>query len=130
MTQSDQRDTQPSEQDVALIVGGGPGISSSCARLFAKNGMRVAIAARNPDKSVLQNLEKTHGVRRYACDASEPAAVELLFQNVVRDLGAPTLVVHNIDGRVAEHISQADYRSRPEHGARRHFGTQRSARFW
>jgi NAD(P)-dependent dehydrogenase (short-subunit alcohol dehydrogenase family) len=26
--------------------------------------------------------------------------VELLFENVVRDLGTPTLVVHNIDGRV------------------------------
>ena len=102
MAQSDQRDAQPSEQDVALIVGGGPGISSSCARLFAKNGMRVAIAARSADKPVLLNLEKTHGVRRYACDASEPADVELLFQNVVRDLGVPALVVHNIDGRVPE----------------------------
>src|SRR5258708_2325933 len=101
MTQSDQRDAQPSEQDIALIVGGGPGISSSCGRLFAKNGMRVAIAARDPDKPVLVNLEKTHGVRRYACDASEATAVELLFQKVVRDLGTPTLVVHNIDGRVA-----------------------------
>ena len=88
-------------EDVALIVGGGPGISASCARLFARSGMHVGIAARNPDKAVLQNLEKMHGVRRYACDASEPAAVELLFQNVVRDLGSPTLVVHNIDGRVA-----------------------------
>ena len=88
-------------RDVALIVGGGPGISASCARLFARSGMHVGVAARNPDKPVLQNLEKMHGVRRYACDASEPAAVELLFQNVVRDLGAPTLVVHNIDGRVA-----------------------------
>ena len=87
-------------QDVALIVGGGPGISSSCARLFAKQGMRVGVAARNPDKPVLETLEKTHGVRRYACDASDPAAVALLFQNVVRDLGAPTLLVHNIDGRV------------------------------
>src|SRR5436309_6949277 len=100
MTQFDQRDTPPSIQDVAIIVGGGPGISSSCARLFAENGMRVGIAARNPDKSVLQNLEKTHRVRRYACDATEPAAVELLFQNVVRELGTPTLLVHNIDGRV------------------------------
>ena len=99
MTQSDERDPQPLEQDVALIVGGGPGISSSCARLFAKNGMRVAIAARSADKPVMLNLEKTHGVRRYACDASEPAAVELLFHNVARDLGIPTLVVHNIDGR-------------------------------
>jgi NAD(P)-dependent dehydrogenase (short-subunit alcohol dehydrogenase family) len=100
MTEADKRDTQPSVQDVALIVGGGPGISSSCARLFAKEGMRVGVAARNPDKSVLQTLEKTLDVRRYACDASEPASVERLFQNVVRDLGAPTLVVHNIDGRV------------------------------
>jgi NAD(P)-dependent dehydrogenase (short-subunit alcohol dehydrogenase family) len=101
MTQSDERASQPSGQDVALIVGAGPGISSSCARLFAKDGMRVGIAARNADKPVLLNLEKAHGVRRYACDASEPRAVELLFQNVVRDLGSPTLVVHNIDGRVA-----------------------------
>jgi NAD(P)-dependent dehydrogenase (short-subunit alcohol dehydrogenase family) len=112
MTQSGKPGTQPSIQDVALIVGGGPGISSSCARLFAKSGMRVSIAARNPDKPVLEDLEKTHGVRRYACDASEPASVESLFQNVVRDLGAPTLVVHNIDGRVTgifgKAITEAD----------------------
>jgi NAD(P)-dependent dehydrogenase (short-subunit alcohol dehydrogenase family) len=56
MTQSD-RGPQSFIQDVALIVGGGPGISSSCARLFAKSGMRVGIAARNPDKAVLLNLE-------------------------------------------------------------------------
>jgi NAD(P)-dependent dehydrogenase (short-subunit alcohol dehydrogenase family) len=97
MTESD---TQVTLQDVALIVGGGPGISSSCARLFAKEGMRVAVAARNPDKPVLHALEQVHGARRYACDASDPAAVELLFQKVHEELGAPTLVVHNIDGRV------------------------------
>ena len=100
MTQADERGTQPSVQDVALIVGGGPGISSSCAKLFAANGMRVAVAARNPDKPVLETLEKKHGVSRYACDASEPKAVAQLFENVVRDIGTPRLVVHNIDGRV------------------------------
>ena len=42
--------------EVALIVGGGPGISASCARLFADEGMRVAVAARNPDKPVLEKL--------------------------------------------------------------------------
>lgn len=91
--------TPTNVQDVALIVGGGPGISSSCARLFAQSGMRVAVAARNPDKLVLAALEADHGVRRYACDASDPADVEGMFRNVVRDLGSPTLVVHNIDGR-------------------------------
>jgi NAD(P)-dependent dehydrogenase (short-subunit alcohol dehydrogenase family) len=105
-------DTQPAKEEVALIVGGGPGISASSARLFAKNGMSVGVAARNPDKAVLQDLERAHGVRRYACDASEPAAVALLFENVVRDLGKPTLVVHNIDGRVpgifGKGIAEAD----------------------
>ena len=99
MSESDEHDTERG-RDVALIVGGGPGISASCARLFSNNGMRVAIAARNADKPVLQALEKTHGIRRYACDASEPVAVEQLFQQAVCDLGAPTLVVHNIDGRM------------------------------
>jgi NAD(P)-dependent dehydrogenase (short-subunit alcohol dehydrogenase family) len=89
-------------RDVALVVGGGPGISASCARLFAKSGMHVGIAARTPDKPVLLALEQSHGVRRYTCDAGEPDAVERLFQDVVRDLGSPTLVVHNIDGRMAE----------------------------
>lgn len=86
--------------DVALIVGGGPGISASCARLFAKAGLRVGIAARDIEKPVLLELEKAHGVRRYACDASEPPAVAQLFDALVRDLGSPALVVHNIDGRV------------------------------
>jgi NAD(P)-dependent dehydrogenase (short-subunit alcohol dehydrogenase family) len=101
MTDPTNTGSRASPKDVALIVGGGPGISSSCARLFARDGMRVAVAARDPGKPVLLNLEKTCGARRYACDASDPAAVEGLFQNVVRDLGAPTLVVHNIDGRTA-----------------------------
>jgi NAD(P)-dependent dehydrogenase (short-subunit alcohol dehydrogenase family) len=74
MTQSEPGNIRPSVQDVALIIGGGPRISASCAKLFAENDMRVGIAARNPDKPVLQRLETTHGVRRYACDASEPAS--------------------------------------------------------
>jgi NAD(P)-dependent dehydrogenase (short-subunit alcohol dehydrogenase family) len=64
--------------------------------------MRVAVAARNPDKAVLEELEKKHGVRRYACDASKPADVVELFDAVVRDVGEPRLVVHNIDGRVPD----------------------------
>lgn len=103
---------QSPNPEVALIVGGGPGISASCARLFANSGMRVGVAARDPDKPVLRALETAHGVRRYACDASEPAAVATLFRSVVDDLGVPALVVHNIDGRVpgifGKKITEAD----------------------
>lgn len=98
MTKSD---AQTRSTDLALIVGGGPGISASCARLFAANGMKVAIAARTPDKPVLLALKESHGISLYGCDASDPADVEALFRTVSQDLGPPTLVVHNIDGRVA-----------------------------
>ena len=33
--------------EIALIVGAGSGLSASLARLFSREGMRVAIAARN-----------------------------------------------------------------------------------
>ncbi len=88
--------------EVAVIVGGGPGISASCARLFASEGMKVAVAARNPDKPVLAELASDHGVRPVACDASDADSVAALFQTVEAELGNPTLVVHNIDGRSPE----------------------------
>lgn len=89
-------------KETALIVGGGPGISASCARLFAREGMQVAVAARNPDKSAMVTLEQEHGIRRYACDATQPDSVADLFTQVTADLSTPRLVVHNIDGRVAD----------------------------
>ena len=100
MSSTDPQGAATSAPEVALIVGGGPGISASCARLFAQHGLAVAMAARNPDKPVLQALVQAHGVRTYRCDAAEPADVATLFDQVTRDLGAPRLVVHNIDGRV------------------------------
>ena len=88
--------------EVALIVGGGPGISASCARLFVAEGMTVAVAARNPDKKAMVQLGEQHDVKRYACDAADPGSVAELFEAVESELGAPSLVVHNIDGRVPD----------------------------
>ncbi|MGB1189953.1 MAG: SDR family oxidoreductase [Pseudomonadales bacterium] len=87
------------DPEVALIVGGGPGISASCARLFAAEGMKVAVAARNIEKEPLVKLASDHGVELIKCDASDPDSVANLFSEVTSRLGAPHLVVHNIDGR-------------------------------
>jgi NAD(P)-dependent dehydrogenase (short-subunit alcohol dehydrogenase family) len=111
--------------EVALIIGGGPGISASCARLFARNQMRVAVAARDPDKAVLQALEAEHGVRRYRCDAADPADAEALFARVTQDLGVPRLVVHNIDGRVTGIFRKGIAEAEPEFA----FATLRNAAF-
>ncbi len=88
--------TQP---EVALIVGGGPGISASCARLFAAEGMRVVVAARNVEKDPLTALARDHAVTLIASDASNPESVAALFTETTDRVGPPSLVVHNIDGR-------------------------------
>lgn len=87
------------EAEVALIVGGGPGISASCARLFSREGMKVAVAARDVEKPVLKALSQDYGVTLVTCDASDPAAVAAMFDTVSHSLGTPRLVLHNIDGR-------------------------------
>ncbi len=83
--------------DVALIVGAGRGLSASLARACAKRGMKVAVAARNTEK--LATLVAETGAKAYACDASQPPAVQALFRAVETDLGAPTLVVYNASAR-------------------------------
>ena len=88
-----------SEAEVALIVGGGPGISASCARLFSQQGVKVAVAAWDANKPALKALAQDYGATLIACDASVPESVAAMFDQVSRKLGTPRLVVHNIDGR-------------------------------
>jgi len=77
----------------ALIVGAGSGLSASLARLFAAEGMAVALAARDPGK--LASLCSATGARAYPCDATQPQQVSTLFDALARDAREPTLVVFN-----------------------------------
>ncbi|MGB6237611.1 MAG: SDR family NAD(P)-dependent oxidoreductase, partial [Bradyrhizobium sp.] len=77
----------------ALIVGAGEGLSASLARLFAREGIRVALAARSIEK--LGALCAETKARAYACNATEPEEVERLFGLVEREIGTPDLVVYN-----------------------------------
>ena len=80
-------------QDVALIVGVGPGLGAALARRFAEGGFAVAVAAR--DAGRLRALAQEIGGRAYACDAADAASVERLFEEVERDLGAPSVAIYN-----------------------------------
>ncbi len=77
----------------ALIVGAGPGLSASLARLFAQEGMRVALAARTIDD--LATLTGDIGGRAFACDAAKREQVDSLFAQVEAWAGAPDVVVYN-----------------------------------
>ena len=72
-----------------LIVGAGEGLSAALTRLFTREGIRVALAARQTDK--LGALCKETGATAYTCDASSLDEVTGLFAAVERDCGAPDL---------------------------------------
>jgi len=93
------RDTYTS----ALIVGAGSGLSASLARLFAQNGMRVALAARATDK--LATLAQETKASLHACDATERAQVDRLFAALDP---APDVVVYNASYRTRGPFTELD----------------------
>lgn len=95
-----------SKNGCALIVGAGKGLSASLARLFAREGMHVALAARNTDK--LAGLVSETGALAIAGDASVPADVERMFADVEAKWGVPDLVVYNANYRTRGAITGLD----------------------
>ena len=81
----------------ALIVGAGQGLSASLTRLLRKEGLAVAIAAR--DTAKLAPLCAETGARAFACDAQDEAQVRRLFADVDREQGAPDVVIYNASAR-------------------------------
>jgi NAD(P)-dependent dehydrogenase (short-subunit alcohol dehydrogenase family) len=81
----------------ALIVGTGSGLSAALARLFAKEGMKVAVAARRAGN--LETLAKETGARAFACDATHRGEVAKLFSDVKEAFGDPDVVVYNASYR-------------------------------
>jgi NAD(P)-dependent dehydrogenase (short-subunit alcohol dehydrogenase family) len=81
----------------ALIVGAGAGLSASLARALAKDGIRVALAARTTND--LDALARETGARAFACDATKPAEVEKLFTDIEAAGGAPEIVIYNASFR-------------------------------
>lgn len=84
-------------QEIALIVGAGEGLSASLARLFAREGMRVALAARRTEK--LAELCREIGAPAFACDAADADQVKRLFETLDSGIGAPDVVVYNPSAR-------------------------------
>src|SRR6201995_3995569 len=81
----------------ALIVGAGSGLSASLARVFAKEGMSVALAARSAAK--LDDFVKATGANAYNCDDAKREEVDKLFANLDAAGGTPDVVVYNASYR-------------------------------
>lgn len=87
----------PMPYENVLIVGTGSGLSAALARACSRNGMKVALAARNVEK--LGPLCKETGAVSFTCDATDGKQVASLFEQVEAAIGAPQVVVYNASFR-------------------------------
>jgi len=94
------------EPKTALIVGTGSGLSASLARLFARKGLQVALASRNPER--LEKLAEETAAAAFACEATEPEEVAGLFDVVVATQGEPDIVVYNASARARGPVTDLD----------------------
>lgn len=86
------------ENRIALITGGGRGIGRAIALAFAREGARVALAARTA-----QQVEETAALigneqigLPVVCDVSDVASVQLMFARVAMKFGrSPDILVNN-----------------------------------
>jgi len=94
------------ENPSALIVGAGAGLSASLARALAKEGVRVALAARSVED--LDALKRETGAVTFACDASARTDVEKLFVELEAAGGAPEIVIYNASYRTRGPLVELD----------------------
>ncbi len=87
----------PTTTKVAVVTGAGSGLGRAIARRLAGAGYVVALAGRR-----METLERTQselpaspGSFAVPTDVSDPASVEALFAEVVRDAGRIDLLVNN-----------------------------------
>jgi NAD(P)-dependent dehydrogenase (short-subunit alcohol dehydrogenase family) len=95
-----------SQNEIALIVGAGSGLSASLARLLSQQGMRVALAAR--DVAKLGALAQETAALALRCDATEAAQVDAAFAAVEKKWSVPDLVVYNASYRVRGPFTDLD----------------------
>jgi meso-butanediol dehydrogenase / (S,S)-butanediol dehydrogenase / diacetyl reductase len=83
---------------MAFITGGGTGIGRACALLFAREGAKVALAARRKEKleAVAQEIiEEGHQALAVECDITRRASVEHAIRFAEERLGSLNVIVNN-----------------------------------
>jgi NAD(P)-dependent dehydrogenase (short-subunit alcohol dehydrogenase family) len=83
---------------VAVVTGGGTGIGRTTAKMLARHGAHVVVAARQLDRLQMTAQEVQSLGRRslaVSCDISEPEQVAALFERVDAEFGRVDILVNN-----------------------------------
>ncbi|MFF5568480.1 SDR family NAD(P)-dependent oxidoreductase [Streptomyces sp. NPDC012623] len=94
---------------VAFVTGAGRGIGAASARLFAREGARVMLAARTEEqlKAVTEEVRAAGGTAEYVvCDLADAASVRAAVDRVVEVYGRLDVAFNN--GAAAERPGPVD----------------------
>ena len=84
-------------QDVAVIVGVGPGLGWALAKRFSAEGLQVICAARSTERlQALATPGQLGAMGFQVCDSTEAASVVDLFASINDSVGPPAVVVFNV----------------------------------
>ena len=84
--------------NLAVITGASRGIGRATADALAKRGLAIALLGRVlPDLEAVANEIAQNGGTAFAfeCDVADPSAIDHAARAVLRDHGAPLVVVNN-----------------------------------
>jgi meso-butanediol dehydrogenase / (S,S)-butanediol dehydrogenase / diacetyl reductase len=100
---------------MAFITGGGTGIGRACALLFAREGAKVAVAARRREKldaMAQEIIEEGHEALAVECDVTKKASVEKAIRVAEERFGGLSVIVNNagtVHTGTAEETSDEDW---------------------
>jgi NAD(P)-dependent dehydrogenase (short-subunit alcohol dehydrogenase family) len=97
---------------VAIITGGNSGIGQATALIFAREGARVVIAARNAERGnqVVEEIKRTGAEAMFvATDVAKSAQVEALVSKTVERFGRLDCAVNNAAGYTGAFSATADF---------------------
>src|ERR671912_1604527 len=80
---------------IALITGGGRGIGRAIALAFAREGARIAVAARTAEQVEQVASEIGNNAIALVCDVSDSESVTRMFSDMRERLGDADILVNN-----------------------------------
>ena len=83
------------QDQVVIVTGASRGIGRAIAAAFAAKGAKVACVATTLANATATAETIGDSASAYACDVSDSASVEALFEAVLADLGTPSVLVNN-----------------------------------
>lgn len=96
---------------VCVVFGVGPGNGASFARRFSAEGRAVALLARGSDFTTALAAELPDA-GAYACDATDPAAIDAVFGEIEAEFGPVETLIYNAGSGIwgtVEEVSPEDF---------------------